>query len=357
MRFCFTVQLMLLQFAVGFAQTIAPTTVCVFPPSIHESSGLLFIDSTHVLTHNDSGDSARVFLYNYSTCTIEKEIKIIDHLAVDIESITMDDSGYVYLADVGNNSGNRTDLTILKVKLSNILAYDSVNVQKIHYSYADQFSFTASNHNFDCEAMVHVNDSLYLFSKNHGIPGTYCKRYVMPDLPGTYSISPIDSISLPGWVTDAAIDTSGTKFVLNAETRLYVFEMSNASPGFDSLKFTLNYSFISQKEGVSFDHHNHLLLTDELFIGVGGKLYTVDLTGYIGIPETTTGPGLQVLRENGELICKNRFEQPVLFTVFSLEGKLVHTETIQPGSIFRYSTNGFGILKMHNNSYHQTVKF
>jgi hypothetical protein len=347
-----------LLFSVGFAQTISPVTLCTFPSIINESSGLLFIDSTHVITHNDSGDSARVFLYNYATCSLEKQVKIINHVAVDIESITMDDSGYVYIADFGNNLGNRTNLVILKVPLANILAYDSVTVQKIVYSYADQMNFFSSTiHNFDCEAFVHANDSLFLFSKNHGIPGTYCKRYVLTDLPGTYSISPVDSISLPTWVTDAAIDTSGTKFVLNSETKLYLFKMNVGKPTFDSLKFTLNYSFLSQKEGVSFDQHNHLLITDELFSDIGGKLYEADLTGYVSVKENQEPLLLPIVHLPNELRCENRLKEPLLFTVFNMDGKLLETESIQPGATFRFNQHGNGILLISGNSYHQLVKF
>jgi len=46
--------------------------------------------------------------------------------------------------------------------------YDTVNAEVLYYNYSDQFSFPNlhNNNNFDCEAMICVGDSIFLFSKN-----------------------------------------------------------------------------------------------------------------------------------------------------------------------------------------------
>ncbi|MDZ7846785.1 MAG: hypothetical protein U5L96_08435 [Owenweeksia sp.] len=86
---------------------------------------------------------------------------------------------------------------------------------EIDFSYAPQKSFPPekAKRNFDLEAMVYANDSLFLFTKNRTQPFSgYTYLYAMPAKPGTYQLSPIDSISLGEglrelyWVGGAAFE-------------------------------------------------------------------------------------------------------------------------------------------------------
>ena len=53
----------------------------------------------------------------------------------------------------------------------------------------------SSKTDFDCEAVIIIGDFLYLFSKD-GID-LRTRRYKIPDKPGTYTVSPISSLTVP----------------------------------------------------------------------------------------------------------------------------------------------------------------
>lgn len=125
----------------------------------------------------------------------------------DWEDITAD-ATYIYIGDTGNNDGDRTDLKILRIKKSDLAtgtATISVTADAISFSYADQSDLSSnSNINFDCEAMMSVGDSLYLFTKDREDLQTRC--YQLPKTPGTFAVSPVAAFNTRGKVTDAAYD-------------------------------------------------------------------------------------------------------------------------------------------------------
>lgn len=340
------------------AQTVTLNDLCTFPALLYESSGIAVIDENRVLTHNDSGDPSRIFIYNHNTCSLEKQVYIRDHIAIDIESITLDDSGYVYVADMGNNLGSRTNLCILKMKLEEVQTQDTVDAQKIFFSYADQVSFSSTYHNFDAEAFFHHNDSLYLFSKNHGVAGAYCKLYVLPDVAGTYAVMPKDSIGLASWVTDAAIDPSHQHFILLSEQKLYLFGINAGVVDFGSPLHTLSFGFITQKEGVSFLNADSVLVTDELAFGFGGKVYLGDLSQWVGI-ENRDGYNekIKVIRSGGFLEFSNSFSEVLQYSIFNMQGQMMGQGSLQPGQSFYNHYPQSGVLLLWVDNWKQVVKF
>ena len=55
----------------------------------------------------------------------------------DWEEISQDD-GYIYLGDFGNNTGDRTDLHILRVEKSSLKS-GKPSIDTIWYTYSDQY--------------------------------------------------------------------------------------------------------------------------------------------------------------------------------------------------------------------------
>src|SRR5690606_30715450 len=84
----------------------------------------------------------------------------------DWEEISQDED-YFYIGDFGNNGhGNRTDLHILRISKASLA--DEPIIDTIHFSYNNQTDFTGTEPNatdFDCEAMIISQDSIYLFTK------------------------------------------------------------------------------------------------------------------------------------------------------------------------------------------------
>lgn len=168
------------------AQIADPVVMCQLPSVLNESSGVETSNSNTIWTHNDSGDSARIF--NIDTAGNILRIVFFDvDTAFDCEESTRDENGNYYLGDFGNNLNNRTNLRIYKIPNPDTLSVDTISPQMITFLYPDQTLFPpdSSMLNFDCEAMFHFQDSLYLFSKNRGT-STYSRMYRLPDQPGDY---------------------------------------------------------------------------------------------------------------------------------------------------------------------------
>ena len=136
-------------------------------PALNETSGLLYYNDK-VITHNDSGNEANLYEINANTGAITRTVEVTNATNVDWEDITQDNS-YIYVGDIGNNYGNRTDLKIYKIsKVDYNDSDDVVTSEIISYSYADQIDFTPdlNNTNWDAEGLISYGDQLLVFSKN-----------------------------------------------------------------------------------------------------------------------------------------------------------------------------------------------
>ena len=109
-------------------------------------------------TFNDGGNPNLVFEID------ENSGKILNKLQAnfpnkDWEAITNDGEN-LYIGDFGNNAGNRKDLAIYKIE-------NSTNSYKIQFNYQNQKNFKTNylNHDFDCEAMIFLDNKIHIFSK------------------------------------------------------------------------------------------------------------------------------------------------------------------------------------------------
>jgi hypothetical protein len=266
-----------------FAQQVSLTEVCKLDPVLKESSGLV-VAGGKIWTQNDSGDPV---LYS-----IDKTGKIKDAIYIgsknkDWEDLTKDDAGNVYVGSIGNNANKRNDLEILKIPDPSTIKDKVVTPEVIQYSYPDQHSFPPlpNEMNFDAEAMIWLNDNIYIFTKNRTIPfNGYSKVYRVPAKKGKYVAELIDSVYLgpepmiSNWVTSADISPDKTKLVLLTHDKMWLFTCFQGDKFFSGKKYTLNFGTMSQKEGVCFINNNELYFSDEYIFKTGGKLYYLNLS-------------------------------------------------------------------------------
>ena len=136
----------------------------VLPKIINETSGLEILNNQFI-THNDSGGEPSLYFFSQNgeiinSITLEEE-SFWEIYNNDWEDITADED-YIYIADTGNNFGNRDNLNIIKVKTTDF-SIDS----KIDIFYSDQESFfPSSKHKYDAEALLIIEDKIALFSKD-----------------------------------------------------------------------------------------------------------------------------------------------------------------------------------------------
>ena len=135
------------------------------PKIINETSGLEFYNN-HFITHNDSGGEPTLYIFNERGEVIETiglnknpDFEIKNN---DWEDITSDNK-YLFVADTGNNFGNRDNLNIIRVSKGADFMVDGI----IEISYSDQESFfPRPKHKYDAEAIIVIEDKIALFSKD-----------------------------------------------------------------------------------------------------------------------------------------------------------------------------------------------
>lgn len=173
-------------------------------PNLDETSGLLFYNNK-LLTFNDSGGQAALYEINSSNGTISRTVTISNATNVDWEDIAQDAS-YIYIGDIGNNNGNRTDLKIYKISKSDFDDTDNIaTAEIISYSYANQTSFTSlpNNNNWDSEGLISYGDKLLIFTKNWA--NNMVNVYSVPKISGSYSAPLESTYNTNGLITGAEI--------------------------------------------------------------------------------------------------------------------------------------------------------
>ena len=192
------------------------------PKKIDETSGLEYFNGD-LITHNDSGGDAKLYLFS-ETGELLEEFAVDDAENNDWEDITMDDN-YLYISDSGNNYGNRKNL--------NIVITDHLNgfkkVGEINFSYALQEDFKSRNkHPYDAEALIVVDDQLVLFSKNRETLTT--ELFLIPKQAGDYELTSVKSFDANALITGGDYNEALKLVVLVGYDRArnqYLFTLQN----------------------------------------------------------------------------------------------------------------------------------
>jgi Secretion system C-terminal sorting domain len=180
--------------------------------TVNETSGLIYLNNT-LITHNDSATTNQLFDIDLTTGAVTRTVTITNATNIDWEDITHDDS-YIYIGDFGNYQGDRTDLKVYRILISEYFSNLSVSADVINFEYNDQSDFTPSPlaTNFDAEGLMHYNNKLYIFTKNWLDGKT--NIYELTKTPGTYNISKIDSIEAQGLVTGVTYNSINNSILL-----------------------------------------------------------------------------------------------------------------------------------------------
>jgi hypothetical protein len=172
--------------------------------TVLETSGLLCLEGS-IWTFNDSGGEAALYCLDAGNGSLVRKSIVKNAANVDWEAITEDET-HIFVADVGNNFGNRDTLTIYRILRTALL---SEKPELIHDGIIT-FCFTGEvikretgYSNRDCEALIAFGDSLYLFSKDWIHETT--SVYALPKEPGHYTLLPLSTYQTRFLVTGADI--------------------------------------------------------------------------------------------------------------------------------------------------------
>ncbi|NEN24255.1 T9SS type A sorting domain-containing protein [Cryomorpha ignava] len=191
--------------------------------TISESSGLIYLNGK-LITHSDSGGEARLYEIDSLTGNVLRTVAVLNAINKDWEDLAHDNT-YIYIGDFGNNNGVRTDLKVYRILQSDYFESDNdqATAEAISFNYSDQTDFTSApfSTNFDAEAFISYQDSLYIFTKNWGDNRT--NVYPLSKLPGNYALNRTDSMDAQGMITGAAINENTGRLILSGYSLISPF--------------------------------------------------------------------------------------------------------------------------------------
>jgi hypothetical protein len=254
------------------------------PTHVHEASGLAMTSPKKFWTHNDDG--IPVLFCIDSAGNIIKSIHINSENK-GWEDVAVDKNNNLYIGSTGNNKNDRIDLRILKIPNPESVNNQVIQPEIINFSYEDQHSFppSARSRNFDSDALIALDTSLYIFTKNRTVPFSgFTKVYHLPNHSGNHKAILIDSIYLGGnnmmdfWVTGADISPDRATLALLGHSSIWLISEFKGDK-FSTGKITkLELGHYSHKAGISFISNTQLYIVDEKEFGIlGGKIYHLDL--------------------------------------------------------------------------------
>jgi len=267
-----------------------PPVFMSLPGLVNETSGLIYWNEG-LWTHNDSGGDAAIYKIDTATGETVQWVFVENTVNTDWEDIDQDEDN-IYIGDFGNNSGSRQDLHILIISKEDILSSLTdtvyVNANVIWFSFADQQVFTPNhnNHNYDCEAMISIGDSLYLFSKNW--INKYSRIYKLPKAPGTWQAEVLDSLDAGCLVTGASyypetgfIALTGYSTFIPMFWMLWDYQGTGFLSGNKRL-ITMPYILGAQTEGVCVISQDGILISAEANQFFNQQVYFAEYGQYTG---------------------------------------------------------------------------
>lgn len=264
-------------------QFISARPIVRLPDVLIESSGIYVSNPNRIWSHNDSGNTNELFCFD-TTGALLRTLLIANATNVDWEELAVDDQGRVYINDAGNNRNDRTDLVIYRIPNPETITEDQVNAQAINFIFEDQYQFPPpeTNLNFDIEAMIWKNDSLFLFTKNRSSPQTgYCKMYSVPAHPGIYTARLIDSVYLgetnhEARVTAADYNPQTGELLLLTRTKIVSFTNFSGNRFFEGDMSEYYFDTqMGQIEALAFVDNTTLYITEEVGRRNDAYLYEV----------------------------------------------------------------------------------
>lgn len=222
---------------------------------------------------NDSGDDPKIYPirangedYRSSRYAGGLGVTIANAINVDWEDITVDASGNVIVADVGNNRNDRRDLVFYIIPEPSPDAGRTTAIKRYFFRYPDQTSFPPEKDqmNFDCEGVFTVGDTIYCFSKNRGDKLTTLYRLDNPRSDEVTTLTKLQTLDLNGQVVGADASSDGKRLVVITYSDIWLFERDSTNDSFFEGGVSWAPYKADQVESVCFADDQTLLLIDEV---------------------------------------------------------------------------------------------
>lgn len=240
------------------------------PKVLFENSGMLVSSPNRIWVHNDSGDSAKLYLID-TLGNILRSILVENATNTDWEDITQDRKGNVFIGDFGNNNNRRKNLKIYKIPHPDLVTGNTVRAEIIQFHYPQQTAFPPipSEQKYDAEALIYHQDFLYIFTKDRTVPHIgQTLMYQIPARAGTYPAILLDSfytkqISFAFEITAAAISPDNQQLALLCSDRVFLFSNFEKNHFFRGVQQTILLPTVTQKEALDFIDNQSLYFSNE----------------------------------------------------------------------------------------------
>jgi hypothetical protein len=257
-------------------------------PPVNEASGFAVSQGMY-LAHNDSGGTPTLYAFNKNSQLIAT-INVPGATAVDWEDIAVapgQNGDDIYVADIGNNAGTRTDLKIYKF---NIPSIDKTKFnQTISAQNVESYPITYSDRANDAETIaVHpITKKIYIVAKR-GTPYIY-------ESPATLSTSTNNVFQVKNampvqYATAGDISKDGKYFVVTTSNNARIWTITNgdvlgaitANPA----GYAITPPTLTQLEGITFTPDSkHIVFNTEY--GTPSPVWAMPNPVY---QQTTTSP-------------------------------------------------------------------
>lgn len=226
-------------------------------PAINESSGLVKsrrLDGVF-WTHNDSGDRPRLFAVTRDGRSIGA-VEVLNARNVDWEDIAIDDVGFLYLCDIGNNRNRRTDLAVYRVPEVDPKRIRTVNV-------AARFPFRYPGFRSpDAEACFFADGAIYILTKERGADETFLYRLDLSRPEREQTVTFAGKTEIDGLVTAADLAPDGSRLAVLTYNSIHLFEKPKDGDRYLAGKRRSIFFFFGQAEAIAWDG-DELIVTNE----------------------------------------------------------------------------------------------
>lgn len=268
---------------------LRPHPITTLDAVMKETSGLALSDG-QLLTHNDRGGDNVLYAIDTIDGSVARKVRITGAVNVDWEDLAMGDS-LLFIGDMGNNNGDRTDLRIYTVERGCVVsgAAECPVRDTIRFHFPEQTDFThGKEHNFDCEAIAYHIGSIYLFTKHRTDANTVAYR--LPAIGGDHPAERLGTFAAGGRITGADIftDSDGRTVAAlvgyNKKAACFLWLLDGTpDSGFLDGQRTRHllgpYRELGQMEAVVDDGTGGLFLSSEKTKDVPPMLYRLPLAG------------------------------------------------------------------------------
>ena len=207
-----------------------PKELCLVKDAqINESSGIAasILNKGAFWTHNDSGDSARIFLFNTTGETLAvvqlKGVTAVDW--EDIASFKIGEEAYVLIGDFGDNARMRKNTALYIIREPAVAVQsDAKEALKLEVEPLVTIHFSYEDGPHDCEAVAvdPAESTVYLVSKEISEPRVYSLPISLKDTKQSGVAKAVAPVTLP-YATAMDISPDGMRAVVLTYLDAYEF--------------------------------------------------------------------------------------------------------------------------------------